>query len=219
MEGIRERLAGLERRQLVGLLGIGAIVIAVAVVWFVRSMPSAVTISADRGPTGPAGPAAIVPAAAPSPTSQPMSIVVDVAGRVRHPGVYTFQQGDRVIDAIRRAGGALRGSDLTGLNLAALLTDAEQIVVGRAGGPGSTSGTSVGSGGTASGGSTPGKVDLNTATLDQLEALPGIGPVLAQRILDYRQQHGPFHAVQDLLNVSGIGDAHLADLEPLVTVS
>ena len=69
------------------------------------------------------------------------------------------------------------------------------------------------------GGSTTGKVDLNTATLDQLEALPGIGPVLAQRILDYRQQHGPFHAVQDLLNVSGIGDAHLADLEPLVTVS
>jgi len=201
---------------MVGLLAIGAAVVAVAVVWLVRSMPSPVTIDAATAPAR----VAISPAAAPSPATPSGPIVVDVAGRVRHPGVYTFQQGDRVVDAIRRAGGALSGSDLTSLNLAALLTDAEQVVVGKAGGLGTTSGTSTGSSSGATGtGGTAAKVNVNTATLDQLEALPGIGPVLAQRIIDYREQHGPFGSVQDLLNVSGIGDAHLADLEPLVTVS
>jgi competence protein ComEA len=147
-------------------------------------------------------------------------IVVDIAGRVRHPGVYEFHQGDRVVDAIERAGGALPGSDLTTLNLAALLTDAEQIVVGRAGGGGAPSGTSTGGGSSgASGEGGPGaKVNINTATIDQLVALPGIGPVLAQRIITYREQHGPFRSVRDLLNVPGIGDSHMSDLEPLVTV-
>jgi competence protein ComEA len=151
-------------------------------------------------------------------------IVVDVAGRVRRPGVYTFQQGDRIIDAIRRAGGALPGADLAGLNLAALLTDAEQVVVGQRGGGGLVSGTSVGGstgGGAPGAGGEPGseaKVNINTATLDQLIALPGIGEVLGQRVIDYREQHGPFRSIEDLQNVSGIGDSHMADLRPLVTV-
>jgi competence protein ComEA len=148
--------------------------------------------------------------------------VVDVTGRVRQPGVYTLNLGDRVIDAIRRAGGALPGADLTSLNLAELLSDGEQIVVGRAGDVGHASGTTAGGGssttGGGAGGGSGGLVNVNTATLDELEALPGIGPVLAQRIIDYREQHGPFGSVQDLLNVSGIGDSHLSDLEPLVTV-
>jgi competence protein ComEA len=217
-QGLRERLASLERREKVGLAVVGALIVAGAAVWYLRSLPSSVHVeqvsaAGGRGSSG--------ATAAPGPTAlaQPRTIVVYVAGRVRHPGVYTFDQGDRVVDAIERAGGALSGSDLTSLNLAALLTDSEQIVVGKAGGVGAPSGTSTGSTG-ASGGpaGAGGKVDINTATVDQLEALPGIGPVLAQRIIDFREAHGPFRSVKDLTNVSGIGDAHMADLEPLVTV-
>jgi len=207
---VRERVGALGRRELVGLAVIAALVVAGAILWYVRSLPSPVSIAETN----------VRPRAAPavaSPSAPPLEIVVDVAGRVREPGVYRFHQGDRVIDAIRRAGGALRGADLTSINLAALLTDAEQIVVGGGGAGAPASGTTSGTSGGATG-SSGAKVNINTATLDQLEALPGIGPVLAQRIIDYRDQHGAFHAVEDLLNVSGIGDAHLADLKPLVTV-
>jgi competence protein ComEA len=158
------------------------------------------------------------PSASPTPSST--AIVVYVAGWVRHPGVYEFRQGERVVDAIKRAGGARWGADLTSINLAALLTDAMQIVVARQGQPSGSgvpgSGSSVGTGG----GGGPGNalVNLNTATLDQLESLPGIGPALAQRILAYREQHGPFRRVEDLLKVSGIGAKRLADLRPKVTV-
>jgi competence protein ComEA len=129
--------------------------------------------------------------------------------------VYEFQEGDRIVDAVSRAGGARRGADLTNLNLAALLVDGEQIVVGAAGTPGISSGTMVGSGG---GSDSTGPVNLNTATLDQLETLPGIGPALGQRIIDYREEHGPFRSVDDLLNVSGIGEKRLEDLRSGVTV-
>src|SRR5205814_10498390 len=132
------------------------------------------------------------------------------------PAVYQFHRVDRVVDAIRRAGGARHGADLTSINLAALLVDAEQIVIGKAGGTGPVSAIGSGAPGGASG--PQAKVNINTATLDQLESLPGIGPALGQRIVDYRTQHGPFHSVQDLLNVSGIGDKRLADLKPLITV-
>jgi len=112
------------------------------------------------------------------------------------------------------------GADLTSINLAALLTDAEQIVVGKASGGGPVSSTTVGSGGGGSSGdgSNGAPVNINTATLDQLESLPGIGPALGQRIIDYRQQHGPFKSVNDLTNVSGIGDKRLADLRQMITV-
>ena len=210
---MRDRIRGLERRELIGLIVVGALVVAAAAFWYVRSLPSAVRIETTTGtPAARAGDVAI-----PSPSAS--VIVVDVAGWVSHPGVYEFLQGDRVVDALRRAGGARPGADLTGLNLAALLTDGEQVVVGRvaAGGPaagGSGSSTSTG----ASGGTGDGLVNLNTATLDELESLPGIGPSLGQRIIDYRELHGPFRSVDDLLNVSGIGDQRLADLRSKVTV-
>jgi competence protein ComEA len=150
--------------------------------------------------------------------------VVDVAGWVRHPGVYRLHVGDRVIDAIDLAGGAKPRADLTSLNLAALLTDGEQIIVYRIGSagaapPGGGSTIITGSGAGTSGASGSGDlVNLNTATLDQLESLPGIGPVLAQKILDYRTEHGPFKTIEGLMDVSGIGDKRFAELKPHITV-
>ena len=132
--------------------------------------------------------------------------------------------GDRVIDAIDLAGGAKPRADLTSLNLASLLTDGEQIIVYRIGsagagasGVGSTIITGSGASGTSGSGSGD-LVNLNTATLDQLESLPGIGPVLAQKILDYRTENGPFKTIEGLMDVSGIGDKRFADLKPHITV-
>ncbi|HEY3210670.1 MAG TPA: ComEA family DNA-binding protein [Actinomycetota bacterium] len=211
-EPLRERIRSLDRREWAGLLVIVVLIVAGAALWYLRSLPSPVHIEASTDRRGPAG------LAAPATSPTPATIIVDVAGWVRRPGVYDFRQGDRVIDAIRMAGGARPGADLTSINLAALLTDAQQIVVPKkgkpsAGGPGSGGGP----GAPGSGGAEP-LINLNTATLDQLESLPGIGPALGQRILDYRQEHGPFRSVDDLLNVSGIGDKRLADLRSKVTV-
>lgn len=206
-EPFRERLRSLDGRELVGLVVVALLVVGGAALWYVRSLPSSVSIQASTGRQG-----ATSPEVAPSPTAA--TIIVDVAGWVTRPGVYEFRQGDRVIDAIRMAGGGRHGADLTSINLAALLTDGQQIVVPRKGKPAVGA---AGQGGTGSGGAEP-LVNLNTATLDQLETLPGIGPALGQRILDYRQEHGPFRSVDDLLNVSGIGEKRLADLRPNVTV-
>ena len=120
--------------------------------------------------------------------------------------------GSRVTDAVAAAGGMLTGVDPTTVNLARKLSDGEQLVIGRpaAAAPAGTA---------ASTGADPsGPVDLNSATVAQLDALPGVGPVLAQRIVDWRSQHGRFDSVTQLSSVSGIGDAKFADLAPLVTV-
>ena len=147
--------------------------------------------------------------------------MVNVAGWVKQPGVYEFHDGDRIVDAINAAGGAKKGAVLEALNLAALLTDAEQVLVPKSG-PGGTTTVPGAVPGSTTAGSTAGvpgaKVNVNTATESDLEALPGIGPVLAQRILDYRTEHGPFPTVDALDDVSGIGPATLADLQDLVTV-
>ncbi|MEU8627891.1 ComEA family DNA-binding protein [Streptomyces sp. NPDC048669] len=143
-------------------------------------------------------------------------IVVDVSGKVRRPGIHRLPSGARVADALRAAGGARPGVDLDGLNRARVLVDGEQILVGAPPGTVAAGGTEgAGAGPTAPGGTT-GPVSLNSATADQLEALPGVGPVLAQHIIDYRAQHGGFRSVDELREVTGIGDRRFADLQPLV---
>ena len=137
-------------------------------------------------------------------------LVVDVAGQVRRPGLYNLRAGSRVNDAIAAAGGATRKAQLDAVNLAAPIADGQQIVV-----PGSGAG-GVAAASSPAGSSPSAPLDLNSATLEQLEALPGIGPVTAQKILDYRQQHGAFHSVAELEGVSGIGPAHMAELKGLV---
>jgi competence protein ComEA len=152
--------------------------------------------------------------AAPSPAGP--AVVVAVAGRVRKPGLLRLPAGARVADVLDAAGGVLPGTDISFLNLARKVNDGELIVVGVTPPPG------VGPAGDGSGadGGAPagGPVNLNTAGLDQLQTLPGVGPVLAQRILDYRTSHGGFRSVADLRQVSGIGDARFAQLKDLVTV-
>ena len=213
-ESIRERLRTLDRRELIGLAVIGALIVGAAGFWYVRSLPTQVRMDASSFPRAP-GSAANAFA---SPSPSPGVVVVYVSGWVRHPGVFEFHQGQRVIEAIERAGGARPGADLTSINLAALLTDAMQIVVAKRGQPGAPGGSGAASSIGQGGGAGEVVVNLNTATLDQLDSLPGIGPALAQRIISYREQHGPFRSVQELLNVSGIGEKKFADLRSKVTV-
>ncbi|MGZ3099075.1 helix-hairpin-helix domain-containing protein [Streptomyces sp. H72] len=157
-------------------------------------------------------------------------IVVDVGGKVRKPGVHRLPAGSRVADALRAAGGVRPGAGTDGLNRARFLVDGEQVVVGApATGtgavPGGTvpggSGGSGGAGGSAAAGGLAGAgpvapVSLNTATADQLDTLPGVGPVLAQHIIDYRTRHGGFRSVDELREVNGIGERRFADLRNLV---
>jgi|1186.fasta_scaffold24694_1 competence protein ComEA len=153
----------------------------------------------------------------PSPNAPGQSVVVDVAGKVRHPGLVRAPTGSRVADVLALAGGPLPGVDLTPLNLARQVTDGEQIVVGLPAPPEPTNppgATTPASPGTAS--STV--VNLNTATLDQLDALPGVGPVLAQRILDYRTQNGPFTTIDQLQEVPGVGPKKFDSLKPHVRI-
>lgn len=211
-EPLRERLRSIDRRELAGLLLVALLIVGGAVLWYVRSLPGPVAVRASIDRRADVGTVATPPA---SPSA---AIIVHVAGWVRRPGVYELRQGDRVIDALRMAGGGKGGADLTSVNLAALLTDGQQILVFK---KGSAGGAHGGQGGgfppQGSGGSAP-LVNLNTATLDQLESLPGIGPALAQRIIDHRQEHGPFRTVDDLLDVSGIGEKRLEELRSKVAV-
>lgn len=147
-----------------------------------------------------------------TPVSAP-PIVVAVAGRVRHPGIVHLARGARVVDAIRAAGGVLPGADIGLLNLARRLGDGEQVVVGL---PTPAAAPSAGAPGGAPAPGTP--VDLNAATVAQLVALPGVGPVTAQRIVDWRNAHGAFVSVDQLRQVPGIGPAKLARLRDLVTL-
>lgn len=142
-------------------------------------------------------------------------VVVDVAGRVRRPGIVVLDAGARVVDAIEEAGGARRGVDLTGLNLARVLVDGEQVLVGVPPEQGAAQPAAPGGPGAAAGG---GLVNLNTATSEQLQELPGVGPVTAEAILSFRTDHGPFTSVEELLDVRGIGEATLAEIAPHVTV-
>jgi competence protein ComEA len=157
----------------------------------------------------------------PATAAAPERLVVHVVGAVRRPGLYRLREGMRVADAVNRAGGTTRRADLNGLNLAAPLVDGTQVLVpsripttpAASGGSLAPTGGEVGSGGL--GGVV--KVSLASATAEQLDGLPGVGPVTAQKILDYRAEHGPFRSVDELDDVPGIGPTRVEQLRDLVT--
>jgi competence protein ComEA len=208
--GIRERLDTLSRAELSGLVALMVVGLVGAGLWYTRSLPRQVEIGESRPRRPPAEETTPPGSAGPTATA----VVVDVAGWVEDPGVYEFQPGQRVIDAINQAGGPKRGADLSSTNLAAVLVDGTQILVptkneaerGGAGVEGSTA-----QGGTA-------LVNINTADETQLQTLGGIGPVLSSSIVQYRTEHGPFKSVDDLMNVSGIGPKTMEKLRPFVTI-
>ena len=159
--------------------------------------------SEDRAPA--AAPVSL--RASPAPARK---LVVHVVGQVFRPGLYTLPDGSRVNDAIEKAGGPKPRAALELVNLAAPVADGQQVVV-----PSKREAAQAATGGSL-GGALGGKVHLNSATLEQLDTLPGIGPVTAQKILDYREAHGAFRSVDELDAVPGIGPATLADLRDLV---
>ncbi|MGW0609829.1 helix-hairpin-helix domain-containing protein [Streptomyces sp. NPDC002788] len=174
----------------------------------------------ERAPAAAGLPAGAAGALAGAAKAGAAEIVVDVSGKVREPGVHRLPTGSRVADALRAAGGVKPGTNTDGLNRARFLVDGEQVIVG---GPGPAAGAGAGgaapggpAGAAAAGAAPAAPVSLNTATLDQLDTLPGVGPVLAQHIIGYRTQHGGFRSVDELREVNGIGDRRFADLRNLV---
>ncbi|WP_431678496.1 helix-hairpin-helix domain-containing protein [Kitasatospora sp. KL5] len=201
----------LDRRAALGLAALLLLAVGYAVQHFWLSRPepvavptvsgSASAVAGDPVSAAPGGSGMPGPPGAPAPT-----VVVDVAGKVQHPGLRTLPTGSRVADALQAAGGALPGTDTDALNLARVLSDGEQILVGAPAGqaaPGSTQ-------------SAP--ISLNRATAEQLDTLPGVGPTLAQRILLYRQQHGPFRSIDQLRQVPGIGERKFGEIKGLLTL-
>jgi competence protein ComEA len=212
--GIRERLDTLSRGELAGLILVVVVTLGGAGLWYARSLPKPVALAASPAPPVAASGSGSASVSSGSPSAAP--IIVDVTGWVRRPGVYEFEAGDRVVDALNRAGGAREGADLTLLNLAAPLTDGTQVIVAKEGA--APAGTSVGTGGTGSTAGGAALVNINTAGESELETLSGVGPVTAAAIIQYRTEHGPFASVDDLMDVSGIGPATLEELRPQVTV-
>jgi competence protein ComEA len=226
-EALRGRV-GLGHGPAVLVVGLVATALAVTVWALLRSGGSSAA-----APDPPTSSQPLVPLASRSTTASPVSgaaatpsgtpsassgtVTVDVAGKVRRPGVATLPAGSRVVDALRRAGGARGGVDLSGLNLARVLVDGEQILVGRTKAAAPPGGLAA-SASTTAPPATGTLVNLNTATSEQLDTLPGVGPVTAQKILQWRAAHGAFSAVDELLEVDGIGEKTLADLAPLVTL-
>ena len=157
------------------------------------------------------GPSAVARLAVDADASSAASprLFVYVVGAVRRPGLFRLKEGSRVADALGRAGGPTRRADLTAVNLAAPVVDGQQVIVPRRGPPGSA----VASGTLGTGA----KVSLATATVEQLDELPGVGPVTAQKIVDWRTAHGPFRSAEDLDDVPGIGPARVEQLRDLVT--
>lgn len=219
----------------VGLVTLAALAGTLLVLWNAQPSDQAVPLAAAATAT----PAATAPGAAPAPpivpptgqagpslvemdepgqADEPVDVVVHVAGKVRRPGVVRLPAASRVIDAIDAAGGARKGADLSAVNLARQLQDGEQVRVGLPPDPNVNVVVGTASPADGSGASGPGPLDLNTAGVGELESLPGIGPVLSQRIVAYREESGPFHTVDQLIEVPGIGPAVLSSLKDLVHV-
>jgi competence protein ComEA len=198
---------GVPGRRLVAvaLLALVVVIVAWRHVAAGGSAPDAVRVA-------PIVPVATAPApgsAVGSAGSPPPALVVDVAGAVRRPGLVRLPKGARVADAVARAGGLTRRAERSGVNLAALVSDGEQVLVPERG----AAVTAAGGGGAAG---AAGPVSLSSATPEQLDTLPGIGPVTAQKIVSYRQQHGPFTSVDGLDAIPGIGPARISELQGLV---
>lgn len=227
----RERLplwlgsrCGMERRTLAALSVILLVAVVLAGRYFWAGRPEAVrapdtvghAVPAPMVPTSAAAPAAASdapPASGPAAGASPDVVVVDVSGKVLKPGVLRLPPGSRVVDALRAAGGVRPGVDVTALNRARVLVDGEHVVVGVPGAAPDPVAAAV----SAPGAGVPaGPISLSTATADQLDTLPGVGPVLARQIIDHRTRHGGFRSVDELREVRGIGDRRLADLRPLV---
>lgn len=183
-----------------------------------RAEPGSAPVDATSGGAGPAGAGS---PSAPVASVSPGTVTVHVAGRVAGPGVYALPSGGRVADAVVAAGGTAPDADLEQLNLAARVADGERIYVPRRGEtpPAVVAPPAVSpSAGAGKVGAPTGPVDLNTATAEQLDALPGIGPATSKAILAYRTSHGRFRSVTELLEVPGIGPAKLEALRPMVRV-
>ena len=209
--GLRGAQVAPSRAAVAGLAGLlaASLVVALALTWWHR--PDESPVPSVRRSVPASAVATLPPTMTPAP-----DLVVHVTGAVRRPGLVQLPGGSRVDDAVSAAGGPTHKADLASVNLARPLVDGEQIVVLRKGQDMAPVGAP---GPPAAGSTTPGQpVDLNTATLAQLDGLPGVGPVLAQRILDWRTEHGRFSSVDELTEVSGIGERTLADLRPLVRV-
>jgi competence protein ComEA len=188
------------RRRLLALVTVGLIAIVLGVRHFAHGGGE----SAAHARSAPV-------LAADSAVTSHSKIVVHVVGAVRRPGLYALRNGARIADAVRRAGGTTRKANLEAINLAAPAEDGLQVVVPRRQ-PAVASGGAAGPGETAA----SGPVHLNTATVEELDTLPGVGPVTAEKILDWRQEHGAFTSVEDLDAIPGIGPARLEQLRDLV---
>jgi len=213
---VRAMLAGAGRQRVaIALLALAALV-GGGFVW-ARATPRLTGTTTGQEAVAPSD--QTLPRAAPdtSSTAAPSDeVAVHVAGRVRRPGLVRLPAGSRVQDAIRAAGGVTSGADLNAINLARKLTDGEQIRVPAPGDPAPSPDPAVTPG---SSGATPSApLDLNTATLEQLDTLPGVGEVTANRIITYRSAH-PFTTVDELLEVPGIGQRRFDQLKDLVTVT
>jgi competence protein ComEA len=214
---LRERLTmGAGHVAVVALVAVAGLVVTCW--WLVRSgghdVSAPVSVSTPRAALATPEGSSVGPGATAATATRAGKIVVDVVGKVRRPGIAVLRSGDRIVDAIRAAGGVRPGVGVGSLNLAQPLTDGEQIVVGAGSGP------SIGApvSGAPVSGAPVGLVNLNTADETALESLPEVGPVTAQAILTWRSEHGGFSSVNQLLDVDGIGDATLAKLTPYVTI-
>ncbi|HMK92060.1 MAG TPA: helix-hairpin-helix domain-containing protein [Thermoleophilia bacterium] len=213
------------RRQAYVYVGLAVVVGLLGVRYVVSSHRSAEPTGEPLLALSSAAQASPAPAPSPSGGASPAQLVVYLCGAVRRPGVYHLDQGARVADLLALGGGALGKAELQAINLAAPLTDGQQVVVPEKGAAGAAAAAPAapagpGASDSASGAAAvPGApVNLNTATLEQLDALPGVGPSTAQKIIDYRTANGGFKSVDDLNNVSGIGDVRFEALKDLVTV-